>query len=250
MVNVNAMAVGVRAAVQLRTEATVSDARLRQWVRQQYGIDGRRLGRLSLLALAGALAVAGAATPEAVYLATAFGSAPLLQRMLDNVVHEGVAKPFDFLANLHNAPVFHVAAALGCCGQTLLLPTTQVAASWSAPLRLALNDLLCGHNETALVGWCYEHQPHCGEQVDGSHWLYLQRHPAAAVPQLWLAAGQGEAPSAVAVDGDYGADYYYQGVAAWIAAIGRAGVRMLPLDARTALFCHGVEGFVAERVLT
>ena len=243
MAGINGVPFSVRAACSLHTDAAVSDTQLRQWIRQQHGVDGRRLGRLSLLTLAGALSAADGAAPDALYMGTVFVSATLMQRMLDNVMFEGLAKPFDFLANLHNAPVFHVAAALGCRGQTLVLPTSDQAASWSIPLRLALNDLACGFAESILVGWCYEHQPRRQEQCDGSHWLWLQRTPLEEAPQLWLAQGDG---SAVLPTAEHPA-YYYQGVADWLERLGQGGERVLSLDKHSSLVCRGADGFAVRK---
>lgn len=247
MADINPQAVCVRAASRLHTDAAVSDAQLRRAVQQQHGVDGRRLSRLSLLALAGALDTAGrTAAPDAVYMGAVFASAALMRRMFDHVLSEGVAKPFDFLANLHNAPVFHVAAALGCHGQTLVLPVTGQAASWSIPLRLALNDMAIGAIDSALVGWCYEHQPHCGETRDGSHWLRLQRTPSADAPQLWLAADGEDAVSPPVAQVPNGADEYHA-VANWLDGLGMAGEHRLPLDGRCVLVCRGVAGFAVRR---
>ncbi|MCP2041225.1 hypothetical protein L1281_001819 [Neisseria sp. HSC-16F19] len=243
MAELNSRPVSVRAACNLRTDAAVADTQLRRFVQQQYGVDGRRLSRLSLLTLAGALGAAEGRTPDALYMGTVFVSKTLMQRMLDNVMFEGLAKPFDFLANLHNAPVFHVAAALGCRGQTLVLPTSDQAASWSIPLRLAINDITCGFADSALVGWCYEHQPLRQEQRDGSHWLWLQRDPLAEAPQLWLAAGD---DGAVLPTAEHPA-YYYQGVADWLAGLGQGGERVLPLDGRSRLVCRGADGFTVHQ---
>ena len=124
----------IQAAAQGWADARVSDARLKQYLKQTHELDARRLSRLSMLALAGGLAAAAQAPlclRSSIYMGGAFSSPSVFQRMLDNVLSEQVAMPFDFLANIHNAPVYHVAAVLACQGAGVFLPLTP--ATWAQP---------------------------------------------------------------------------------------------------------------------
>ena len=74
--------------------------------------------------------------------------------------------PFDFIANLHNAPVFHAAQTLGTHGATLAVATERHLESRFHPLLLAAQSLPNGGQ--AAVGWAYEHQTTHANTREGS----------------------------------------------------------------------------------
>ena len=118
----------ITAAARFDTEAAVGNKILKQTLQQQSGADARRLSRLSLIAALGAglLRGQGEIRPDcAVFLGTPFSSPSVFEKMADNVLNHHAAMPFDFIANLHNAPVFHAAQTLGTHGATLAVATER-----------------------------------------------------------------------------------------------------------------------------
>ncbi len=118
----------ITAAARFDTEAAVGNKILKQTLQQQSGTDARRLSRLSLIAALGAglLRGQGEIRPDcAVFLGTPFSSPSVFEKMADNVLNHHAAMPFDFIANLHNAPVFHAAQTLGTHGATLAVATER-----------------------------------------------------------------------------------------------------------------------------
>ena len=118
----------ITAAVRFDTDAGTGGKILKQILKQQSGIDTRRLSRLSLIAALGAgqLKEQSEIRPDcAVFLGTPFSSPSVFEKMADNVLNHHAAMPFDFIANLHNSPVFHAAQALGTHGATLVVYCRQ-----------------------------------------------------------------------------------------------------------------------------
>lgn len=75
-------------------------------------MDARRLSRLSLIAASGTGLPRGQGEiyfNYAVPLDTPFFSLSVFEKMADNVLNHHAAMPSDFIANPHNAPVFHTA---------------------------------------------------------------------------------------------------------------------------------------------
>ncbi|MDO4641624.1 MAG: hypothetical protein Q4A84_08005 [Neisseria sp.] len=149
-----------------------TDRDLKRYLKTHYHIDARRLSRLTMLSLAGSLLLARYQPDEKtpVYVGSKFSSPTLFNAMMDNVFEQQLAKPLDFLSNLHNAPAFHVAAALGLAGPTVFQTIGKETEAWSKPLLVAANHV--GQNGgSALVGWCNEAEPPGLE--GGSCWLLL-----------------------------------------------------------------------------
>ena len=166
-----------------------TDSELKRHLKQHYGIDTRRLSRLSLLSLSGALLLAQQtqiAPQTALYLAASFGSPSVFHNMMENVWQHHIAKPLDFLAHLHNAPVFHTAAALQTQGASVFQAITPQPASWFMPLMLASNNLIANALPSTLVGWCYEAQPNSPHTQEGSCWLLIQSATTAPAAQLHI----------------------------------------------------------------
>ena len=61
--------------------------------------------------------------------------------MADNVLNHHAAMPFDFIANLHNSPVFHAAQALGTHGATLVVTADNNVDTCFHPLSLAMQSV-------------------------------------------------------------------------------------------------------------
>ena len=151
----------ITAAARFDTDASVGGKPLKVALQQQSGQDPRRFSRLSLLAALGAnlLKPIRPVAPDcAVYTAAPFSSPSVFEKMTDNVLNHAAAMPFDFIANLHNAPSFHAAQMLGSSGATVF-----VAAALS---------LHAGGQ--AAVGWCYEHHAGYPCTREGSIWLLLE----------------------------------------------------------------------------
>lgn len=147
---------------------------------KQAGLDVRRISAQSRFALAGVLPWLDMPLPPdtAVFLGTDFGSPQLFVAMQENV-RQGFAKPLDFLAHLHNAPLFHVCAALGLNGVALVEAADGRAANILKPLWQAQLHLHAAGGQ-ALVGWCREYCTADGGAAGGSVWLHLSAEAAGA----------------------------------------------------------------------
>ena len=165
----------ITAAARFDTEAAVGNKILKQTLQQQSGADARRLSRLSLIAALGAglLRGQGEIRPDcAVFLGTPFSSPSVFEKMADNVLNHHAAMPFNFIANLHNAPSFHAAQMLGSSGATVFVPADNRPNRQFYPLLAAALSLHAGGQ--AAVGWCYEHHAGYPCTREGSVWLLLE----------------------------------------------------------------------------
>ena len=108
----------------------------------------------------------------AVYTAAPFSSPSVFEKMTDNVLNHAAAMPFDFIANLHNAPSFHAAQMLGSSGATVFVPADNRPNRQFYPLLAAALSLHAGGQ--AAVGWCYEHHAGYPCTREGSVWLLLE----------------------------------------------------------------------------
>ena len=201
----------ITAAVRFDTDADTGGKILKQTVKQQSGIDTRRFSRLSLIAALGAGQLkeqSEICSNCAVFLGTPFSSPSVFEKMADNVLSHHAAMPFDFIANLHNSPVFHAAQALGTHGATLVVAADNNMDTCFHPLLLAMQSLQNGGQ--AAVGWAYEHQAAHTDTHEGSVWILLE-------------AGVEKGVSVVLNDEVMQADrlsekpqYYWQDIADWI----------------------------------
>lgn len=204
----------ITAAVRFDTDAGTGGKILKQTLKQQSGIDTRRLSRLSLIAALGAgqLKEQSEIRPDCtVFLGTPFSSPSVFEKMADNVLNHHAAMPFDFIANLHNSPVFHVAQALGTHGATLVVTADNNIDTCFHPLLLAMQSVQNGGQ--AAVGWAYEHQAVRADTYEGSIWILLEAGTEQGVPVVLNDEGtQTDRPSEKP-------RYYWQGVADWIEAV-------------------------------
>ena len=204
----------ITAAVRFDTDTDTGGKILKQTLKQQSGIDTRRLSRLSLIAALGAgqLKEQCEIRPDcAVFLGTPFSSPSVFEKMADNVLNHHAAMPFDFIANLHNSPVFHAAQALGTHGATLVVAADNNIDTCFHPLSLAMQSLQNGGQ--AAVGWAYEHQAAHADTHEGSIWILLEAGVEQGVPVILNYAGvQADRPSEKP-------QYYWQGIADWIEAV-------------------------------
>ena len=204
----------ITAAVRFDTETDTGDKILKQTLKQQSGIDTRRLSRLSLIAALGAEQLKGQSEirPDcAVFLGTPFSSPSVFEKMADNVLNHHAAMPFDFIANLHNSPVFHAAQALGTHGATLVVTADNNVDTCFHPLSLAMQSLQNGGQ--AAVGWAYEHQVARADTHEGSIWIVLEAGAEQGVPvvlndEVMQTDRSSEKPQ-----------YYWQNIADWIEAV-------------------------------
>lgn len=201
----------ITAAVRFDTDADTGGKILKQTLKQQSGIDTRRLSRLSLIAALGAgqLKEQSKIRPDcAVFLGTPFSSPSVFEKMADNVLNHHAAMPFDFIANLHNSPVFHAAQALGTHGATLVVAADNNMDTCFHPLLLAMQSLQNGGQ--AAAGWAYEHQAAHTDTHEGSIWILLETGVEQGVPVVLKDEGvQADRPSEKL-------RYYWQDIADWI----------------------------------
>lgn len=201
----------ITAAVRFDTDAGTGGKILKQTLKQQSGIDTRRLSRLSLIAALGAgqLKEQSKIRPDcAVFFGTPFSSPSVFEKMADNVLNHHAAMPFDFIANLHNSPVFHAAQALGTHGATLVVAADNNMDTCFHPLLLAMQSLQNGGQ--AAVGWAYEHQAAHTDTHEGSIWILLEVGVEQGVPvELNNEGMRPERPSEKP-------RYYWQDIADWI----------------------------------
>ena len=230
----------ITAAARFDTEAAVGNKILKQTLQQQSGTDARRLSRLSLIAALGAgfLRGQGEIRPDcAVFLGTPFSSPSVFEKMADNVLNHHAAMPFDFIANLHNAPVFHAAQTLGTHGATLAVATKRHLETRFHPLLLAAQSLQSGGQ--AAVGWAYEHQATHADTREGSIWILLEHSAEHGVPvTLGGQTKEAERPSRQEAAYSETQGYYWQDVADWVEELGRrdnsAAAGTWTLDTRKA----------------
>lgn len=140
------------------------------------GIDARRSSRFTQLALLGAHDLVVPAESH-IYLASTFHSPGTFLRNFRKLIEHDLPSPLDFMANLHNAAVFHVVQRLGCHGGSLFL-AIDAETLWQ-PLWLGLNQLMQAPDSPVIIGWAYEAPP--GQtQSEGSVWWQLgsrREHP-------------------------------------------------------------------------
>lgn len=205
----------ITAAARFDIKAAVGNKTLKQTLQQQSGTDARRLSRLSLIAALGAglLRGQGEICPDcAVFLGTTFSSPSVFEKMADNVFNHHAAMPFDFIANLHNAPVFHAAQTLGTHGATLVVATERHLETRFHPLLLAAQSLQIGGQ--AAVGWAYEHQANHADTREGSIWILLEHGAEHGVPvTLDMEAEKAEMSSRQAAAQSETQRYYWQDIA-------------------------------------
>ena len=205
----------ITAAARFYTEAAVGNKILKQTLQQQSGTDARRLSRLSLIAALGAGLLRGQSEirPDcAVFLGTPFSSPSVFEKMADNVLNHHAAMPFDFIANLHNAPVFHAAQTLGTHGATLAVATERHLETRFHPLLLAAQSLQIGGQ--AAVGWAYEHQTNHADTREGSIWILLEHGAEHGIPiTLNIGDEEAEMPSRQAAVQSETQRYYWQDIA-------------------------------------
>ena len=173
----------ITAAVRFDTDADTGGKILKQTLKQQSSIDTRRLSRLSLIAALGAGQLKEQCKIRsdcAVFLGTPFSSPSVFEKMADNVLNHHAAMPFDFIANLHNSPVFHAAQALGTHGATLVVTADNNVDTCFQPFLLAMQSLQNGGQ--AAVGWAYEHQAARADTQEGSIWILLEAGAEQGVP--------------------------------------------------------------------
>jgi len=135
----------------------------------------------------------------------------VFEKMADNVLNHHAAMPFDFIANLHNSPVFHAAQALGTHGATLVVTADNNVDTCFHPLSLAMQSLQNGGQ--AAVGWAYEHQVARADTHEGSIWIVLEAGAEQGVPvvlndEVMQTDRSSEKPQ-----------YYWQNIADWIEAV-------------------------------
>ena len=146
----------------------LDDKSLRQRLKEQ-GVEARRLSRFTQLALFGTLQFREYINAEsAVYLASSFNSPTKFQKMFENLMQQQLPSPLDFMANINNAAVFHIAQTLNIQGTSLFL--TMQKEELEKLFELVELDLV--PQQTALIGWVFERYK--AEQEDESIWWLVQ----------------------------------------------------------------------------
>ena len=128
--------------------------------------------------------------------------------MADNVLNHAAAMPFDFIANLHNAPSFHAAQTLGSHGATVFIPTHRQNPFYPL-LAVALS---LDEGRQAAVGWCYEHQHEHRSTAEGSVWLLLE-HGAESGAAVWVQRNRATMSGESMTQSD---GYYWQAACDWL----------------------------------
>ncbi|MBH5328671.1 hypothetical protein H9Q10_03185 [Eikenella sp. S3360] len=213
-----------------------TDSELRRLLREQYGIDARRLSRFTLLALLGVLPLCqGLPENPAVYLASPFSSPGRLAAMRQKLA-AGLPSPLDFMANIHNAATFQLAQILGSSGNSVFL-AAEAEDCWAA-LYAALNEMLAEPGQTVLLGWAYERAAE-GE-LEGSVWWKLSGSlmPQAGNGRIAVSAEEDEAEQAVFPT----ATGFLPAVLAWEAQARQGGVVLPPCGMWPALRVEWGEG--------
>lgn len=148
---------------------------------QKLGAEGRRLSRFTQLSLLGALSLKEQVDENtALFLGSPFNSPSTFDKMFKQVMQQNFPSPLDFMANISNAALFHVAQGLQIVANSSFVAVDKY--NYWQPLWLAYNELLQHPQQTALVGWAYEHQQ--VEEEEGSVWLLLSLHAEDAVAEI------------------------------------------------------------------
>ncbi|OOF70739.1 hypothetical protein [Rodentibacter caecimuris] len=154
---------------EYRFEQQLDDKALRLCLKE-HEIDTRRLSRFTALALLGALPLRGYLNEEsAIYLGSSFNSPTKFWKLFNNLMLRGMPSPLDFMANISNAATFQLAQSLNLNGTSLFLALEK--SQLSQLFELAELDLSV--NQTALVGWVFEHYRQ--DQKDESVWWVVKR---------------------------------------------------------------------------
>ncbi|OOH90650.1 hypothetical protein BMT54_04235 [Pasteurellaceae bacterium 15-036681] len=162
--------------------APLLDKELRTLLKEQ-GIDARRLSRFTQLALLGAYPLKAQLSENSpIYLASSFSSPSKFNKIFHSVIEQNLPSPLDFMANLNNSATFQLAQSLQTQGATLFLAINEQ--NYSQPLQLAWLDLAENSEQTALVGWVFEHSAE--NQQEGSVWFVVSRNPQNALGKIDL----------------------------------------------------------------
>ncbi len=122
---------------------------------KDYGIDGKRLSRFSLMSLLVAMPLAGQIGADcSIILAAPFSSPRRFLPTFLQHAQDGTPSPLGFAASLHNAPAFQLAQALGSRAGMIFLATDEH--NFWQPLWLGINDLLAGSAKQCCISWLYE----------------------------------------------------------------------------------------------
>ncbi|MDO4998398.1 MAG: hypothetical protein Q4E16_07130 [Neisseria sp.] len=116
------------------------------------GTDARRLSRQTMLALLANHGCPPLPNDSAVCVGIDFGSPSVFQQMQQNVA-ANIAKPFDLLAHLHNAPAFHVAQQHQLTGANVVQIVGNSPSKWQ--IFNTAYQLLSQHSHVLLL-LCYE----------------------------------------------------------------------------------------------
>lgn len=145
------------------------------------GIDGRRMSRVSQLALLGALPLREHITPDTpIFLGSPFASPSKFNKMFTQLNEQDLPSPLDFMANLNNASSFLLAQQFKTTAQTAFLAVDS--RSILQPLQLA--QLALHQHKQALVGWAFEHSE--SGQNEGSVWWLISNKPSENSPKITL----------------------------------------------------------------
>ncbi|MCF7521127.1 hypothetical protein L4G92_03545 [Neisseria sp. ZJ106] len=148
---------------------------------KQYGIDSRRQARFTQLALLGALPLQHRINSQtAVYLSSPYSSPEKFDRAFAAVHQHQTPSPLDFMANTHNAAVFHLAQLWNIQAETLFL-SIDTHQHWQ-PVWLAQNYLAHNPDGQILLGWAFEAGSIGGRE--GSCWWLLGSKADGALAEI------------------------------------------------------------------
>ncbi|MDP8171566.1 hypothetical protein QJU96_09760 [Pasteurella skyensis] len=153
---------------------------LRQQLKER-GIDARRLSRFTQLNLLAVLPLKEKISSKTVlYLGSPFSSPSTFDKMFHNLMEQDLPSPLDFMANVSNAAIFHIAQQFQLENNCSFISINQN--NYWQPLWLAINDLLQGEAETALVGWGLEHS--YPNQKEGVIWWLISTNAENSVDEI------------------------------------------------------------------
>lgn len=130
---------------------------LKQLIKQQFNLDARRLSRLTMSSLLGVLPLSIEDKNTSVYIGIAFSSPEKFQQQMMRLFNKEIAKPFDFIYNIANAPAFEITKSLDINGNALCCAVPQDEyTAWQQVLMMAISDLILGKTPNAIICLSYE----------------------------------------------------------------------------------------------
>ncbi len=157
------------------------DAKILRQKLKERGVDARRLSRFTQLNLLAVLPLKEKTSSKtALYLGSPFSSPSTFDKMFYNLMEHNLPSPLDFMANISNATIFHIVQQFQLESNSSFISINKN--NYWQPLWLAINDLLQGETETALVGWGLEHSS--VNQTEGTMWWLISKNAENTICEI------------------------------------------------------------------